>query len=239
MKKRLFLLLIILFSPLARAEFKHLGEASIVISGGNSELSTYNFKTNNSYKKTKESRYTSSFGGHYTLGDAADVIIVRNWDVNAKFDAKFTKTLGAFLGEKLEGDKFSGYETRLSTDFGISDVFYTSDTQELKGEVGYRNFYEKNISAAKGSKNDHMGRLNLMHRYTAKDKFVLETYVEYLPNFSESEDYLLNFGPSIAFSLTSNFSFKVGYDGRYDNQPAIDGNRKLDYLYTTSIISKF
>lgn len=236
MKSLILATLVLFLSFNSFAEFEHIGEASVVISGGNSELSTYNVKSNNSYKF---SRYTTSFGGHYTLGDASDVIIVRNWDVNAKIDTKFTKTLGAFIGEKLEGDKFSGYERRLSTDVGISDVFYTSDTQELKGEVGYRNFYEKNISAAKGSKNDHMGRLNLRHRYVAKDKFVVESYVEYLPNFSESDDYLINFGPSIAFSLTSNFSFKVGYDGRYDNQPALDGNKKLDYLYTTSIISKF
>lgn len=236
MKSIIYTTLLFLIAGSANATFEHIGEASIVLSGGNSDLSTYNFKTNNTKKFDK---LTGSFGGHYTLGEASDVEIVRNWDVNAKVDTKFTKTLGAFIGEKLEGDKFAGYERRLNTDVGISDVFFTSDTQELKGEVGYRNFYEKNIDPAVGSKNDHMGRLNLKYRYTAKDRFVIESYVEYLPNFSESEDYLVNFGPSIAFSLTSIFSFKVGYDGRYDNQPAIEGNRKLDYLYTTSIISKF
>lgn len=236
MKSLIFILFFLSLNVSALDNFQHIGEASVVLTGGNTKLSTYNFKTNNTHKV---SRYSTSFGGHYTLGEASDVEIVRNWDVNAKIDTKFTKTMGAFIGEKLEGDKFAGYERRLNTDVGISDVFYSSDTQELKGEVGYRNFYEKNIDSSIGSKNDHMGRLNLKYRYTAKDRFVIESYVEYLPNFSESEDYLINFGPSIAFSLTSNFSFKVGYDGRYDNQPAIRGFRKLDYLYTTSIISKF
>jgi putative salt-induced outer membrane protein len=236
MKSIIYTLLILMFIRPVFAEFQHVGEASIVLSGGNAELSTYNFKTNNT---KKIDRYSTSFGGHYTYGTAGELEIVRNWDVNAKIDTKFTKTLGAFIGEKLEGDKFSGYERRLNTDIGVSDVLFTTDEQELKGEIGYRNFYEKNINPAIESKNDHMGRLNLKYRYTAKDRFVIESYVEYLPNFSESDDYLVNFGPSIAFSLTSIFSFKVGYDGRYDNQPAIEGNRKLDYLYTTSIISKF
>ena len=146
--------------------------------------------------------------GTTRYGEAAGVELLRNWDVNAKIDTKLSKTLGAFIGEKFEGDKFSGYEKRLNTDVGISDVFYSSEVQELKGEIGYRNFYEKNINSQIGSKNDHMGRLSLKYRYTAKDRFVIESYLEYLPNFSESRDYLVNFGPSIAFSLTSIFSFK-------------------------------
>lgn len=231
------LILIVLLAPfMANANFKHLGEGSIVVSGGNSELQTYNFKSTNSYGFN---RYTLTFGGHYTYGEAADLIVARNWDLNTKIDTKFTKKFGAFIGEKLEGDKFNGFEYRLNTDVGISDEFYSSDTQLLKGEVGYRNFYEKNIDPSIESKNDHMGRINLNYRFTKKDHYVFETYAEYLPNFSESEDYQINFGPSLAFSLTSIFSVKVGYEGRYDNQPAIVGNKKFEYLYTTSLISKF
>ena len=235
MKNLIVLALIVLASPLY-AEFTHTGEASVVLTGGNSQLSTYNFKTTNKYPFME--KYTLNFGGRYTLGDANDVIVARNWDANAKLDMRIFKGFGAFIGEKVEGDKFAGFELRVNTDVGISKTFIENKVHTLKSEFGYRNFYEKNVDPAVDSKNDHVGRLQLDYQFKEKGKYVFQTYIEYLPNFSETEDYLVNIGPSLTFSLSSMFSFKVGYEGRYDNQPAVTGNRKFDYLYTTSIISK-
>ena len=64
------------------------------------------------------------------------------------------------------------------------------------------------------------------------------------PNFSESDDYLISFEPSIAVAMNKTFSLKVAYKGDYDNEPAVDAdsgerNEYLDYTTTTSLIAKF
>ena len=64
MKK--ILLVIFLLPSLSLAEFSHESEVSILSSGGNSELSTWNLKSRNDYKLEKS---IFQLSGHYTYGE--------------------------------------------------------------------------------------------------------------------------------------------------------------------------
>ncbi|MGB0454825.1 MAG: DUF481 domain-containing protein [Bacteriovoracaceae bacterium] len=242
MKKFLNVVLVLLVScPLFAndetiREFSHLGEASVVLNGGNSEISTYNFKTSNSYRV---SRYTGTIGGHYTYGTAFDVVSVRNYDVNAKIDTKLVDELGFFLGETYEGDKFGGIKYRFNTDLGLSYPFLNRDHMKFTSEIGYRNKVEKNEDSSIDMLHEHMARIEGKFVYISKDKFIFNFDLEYLPNFTDSNNFQINGSPSFTFTLSSIFSLKIGYRGRYDNKPSTVGNKKYDYLYTTALISKF
>jgi putative salt-induced outer membrane protein len=63
-------------------------------------------------------------------------------------------------------------------------------------------------------------------------------WMEYIPNFDEGEDYLLNIEPSLTTVLTSILSFKTSYTWNYDNLPST-GKAKADYTLKVSLVAKF
>jgi putative salt-induced outer membrane protein len=75
------------------------------------------------------------------------------------------------------------------------------------------------------------------HKYS--ETFRYRLWAEYVPNFSQSKDYLMVYEASLTSILTSMFSLKVAYKGMYDNVPAVMGNKNYDYTYTTSLVAKF
>lgn len=75
------------------------------------------------------------------------------------------------------------------------------------------------------------------HKYS--ETFQYRLWAEYVPNFSQSKDYLMIYEASLTSILTSMFSLKVAYKGMYDNVPAVMGNKNYDYTYTTSLVAKF
>ena len=239
MKKSLLILSALICSSVF-AKFSHESELSMVVVGGNSESETYYAKTQNIYELNKN-KFT--LGGHYTLGsskadgDLESEITVRNWDINLRYDRSLTQKIGLFLGEQIEGDKFSGYDKRYNTDFGLRYDFIKNDKTTLYSDLGYRYTVEKKVDNTETK--DHKARVYLentnVHNETLSSKF----WIEYLPNFSESEDWIINFEPSLKVNLHKMLSLKLAYKGTYDNQPAVLGNKKFDYAYTTALIAKF
>ncbi|MBA2405049.1 MAG: DUF481 domain-containing protein, partial [Bdellovibrionales bacterium] len=69
--------------------------------------------------------------------------------------------------------------------------------------------------------------------------FQYRLWAEYVPNFTNSDDYLVNYEASAMAIMTSMLSLKVAYKGLYDDDPAIEGNKNYDYTYTTSLVAKF
>ena len=225
-----------LFASTSDFKFGHESELSIVNTGGNSQLETYNAKTVNTLKKE---RNKFELSGHYTYGKSDDVASARNWSALARYDRFTSDILSVFLAEKIEGNKFQGLESRYNTDLGLSYMFFETKNSSLQGEVGYRYTYEKSTDSETGSENFQKGRLYLEHWLKLNETVRTRFWVEYLPNFTESEEYIFSFEPSLRVSLNSIFSLSVAYKGVYENEPAAIGRKKYDYMYTTSLIARF
>jgi putative salt-induced outer membrane protein len=217
----------------AQAKFTNESEVSVIVSGGNTETQVYNGKTTNTYTKTKN---TITFGGHYMYGTSFDTENARNWDLNTKYQRSLKKKLAAFLGVIVEGDEFAGIERRTNLDAGGAYTLFEEDKTKVYTELGYRYRKEKSISGTTLSQSQ--GRLFISGKKATKKNFSAKMWVEYLPNFTDSDDWQLNFEPSLQFNFYSNLALKWGYMGRYDNEPVL-GNKKFDFLYTTSLIAQF
>jgi putative salt-induced outer membrane protein len=234
MKK--ILLVIFLLPSLSLAEFSHESEVSILSSGGNSELSTWNLKSRNDYKLEKS---IFQLSGHYTYGEAAEVESARNWDAKLGYERILKKDWRGYLTQQVEGDKFKGIDTRFNTDIGAGLVLVDREKHKIKTELGYRYTVEKYRNSTTGSENFQKGRAYVENDHQLTETLFFRVWMEYIPNFSEGSDYMINGGSSIQASLTSIFSLKVSYEGNYDNMPSLTSNRKYDYQYTTSLIAKF
>jgi putative salt-induced outer membrane protein len=226
-------LLCFLFSSAVFAQFANESEVGIVVTGGNTELEVYNGKTKNTYTA---GRNTFTLGGHYMYGTSFNVENSRNWDINAKADHGFSEKIGIFLGTVYEGDQFAGIDNRLNGDLGASYKIYKSEKAQATGEAGYRYRREENLAGTVLSQSQ--GRVYLEGKRTPSKDITLKFWTEYLPNFTDSEDWQINFEPSFQYNFMSNLALKWGYMGRYDNLP-VPGNKKFDFTYMTSLIANF
>ncbi len=215
-------------------DFSNESEVSIVASGGNSIFQTYNLKTLNRYDLNKN---VFQFSGHYTLGSSTNVVSARNWDLTFRYEREFSPRSSMVVAEKVEGDKFSGIEKRFNTDLGAAFYFLKKDTHKFFIEYGLR--YTKETNILNERKKNSKLRLYLEDEVGFNENMTIKLWIEYIPGLNNSDDYLINFGPSLSAKLTSIFFLKVSYQGNYDNSPATSSTKKMDYIYTTSVVVKF
>lgn len=236
---RLFFILISINISAAYAieDFTHESQFSSIATRGNSPYESYLTKTSN--RIVFDKMHDITFGGHYAYGSINDeqLEIARNWDFNAKYLSAISEKAYGFLGGVVEGDEFAGFSERNNIDLGLSTKYKNSDDLKIYFEYGYRQTVEVPIEGA--TRKDQKLRL-----YGKIDEKLTETtsytfWLEYQPNLTTPDDYMINLEPAFRVMINKIFSLKVAYQALYDNMPAIPSRRYLDETYTTSLLAKF
>lgn len=233
MKNLIFL--IALVSLPAFAQLTNESELSLIQSGGNAEAQTTNARTTNTYKWDK---YSALFGGHYTYGENADNVSVRNWDINGKSERVLSPKFSIVLGEIIEGNRFTDIKARYNSDLGLKYYYDKTDVLNFFSEISYRYTVEDRYSDI-GNTYDHKARLYSEYDRKYSETLQYKFLLEYVPNFSDGHDYLVNGEVSMTAILNTRFSLKVAYRGMYDNSPANPAFKNYDYLTTTALVAKF
>jgi putative salt-induced outer membrane protein len=232
------------------SKWSNESELSLIQTGGNTSLETYNLKTESSLKVDKS---VYSFGGHYTLGsseveDSNDPTkterkeTARNWDIHGKYERVLSQKVNGFFAVMYEGNEFSGYKQRENFDFG--GKYKTHETENFNSffELGLRYTIESSLERDEDNEDvfkDTKGRTYYELNHKLNSGLSYKFWAEYISNFTRDENYLINFEPSVAFTLSDKFSLKLSYKGMYDNNPSTEGNEYLDWTYTTSLLAKF
>lgn len=232
---RFLMFFLLLFPVIALAQLTNESELAIIQTGGNSELQTTNAKTTNIWKMD---RRQYRFGGHYIYGETKEAVSARNWDINGKFEQEVSPHVSYYLGEVLEGNRFTGIKTRYNSDAGLKYFFIKTDLKNYFAELGYRYAIEDRYDPEPNTY-DNKARLYNELNHKVSETVQYKFWLEYIPNFTEGSDYLVNGEASITTILNSIFSLKVAYLGMYDNLPAQDGFKNYDYTTTTSLVAKF
>ncbi|MBC99361.1 MAG: hypothetical protein CME63_16580 [Halobacteriovoraceae bacterium] len=233
LNKGIILLVIGFISFSSHAQYSNESEVSVVVTGGNTEVEVYNAKTTNEYKMGKN---IFTLGGHYMYGTTSDEISSRNWDVNTRYERLFNETFGTFLGVIYEGDEFAGIDNRLNADLG--GTYHYLKTEKMQGRVEAGARYRREESLLGNTLSEMQGRIYAMIGKKKTDNVEIKFWAEYLPNFTNSTDWQLNFAPSFQYNFMTNLALKWSYTGKYDNLP-VPGNKKFDFQYTTSLIANF
>lgn len=227
--------------------FSSVNELAIVSTGGNSNMETYNAKTENKYKENKR---TYGISGHYTLGlsdqgeesESDDLVeSARNWDARGSYEQELTNNISAVAALQYEGDVFSGYLQRENHDIGGKYNFIDTDKKTLYLEVGYRYTEERRTEEDEDGRslfffNKGVVTAELQRK---QETFTYGLWLQYVPNFTESEDYQINVEPTFTVIINDLFSMKVSYKGNYDNEPNVEGNERLDWKYTTALVARY
>ena len=237
MKNFLVFVLSMFLVAAAQAEgFSNTSEASVVVTGGNTDLQVYSAKTLNTYKQDKN---TYNLSGHYTYGTSDEALSARNWSFLGRYDRNLTGKWGVFAAYQYEQDKFRGFDFRQNHDLGGTFAAYTSERQTLNFELGYRLTREKSISLLAETESLQKTRYASTYEFKAVKNWSVKFVQELLLNHTRKSDTIYTAEPSLNMALSDKVSFKFGYRGIYENQPSQPGFRKYDYQFTSGLIANF
>lgn len=228
-------LFFLLFSSPLFAQYSNESEFAYVQSGGNSEVSTTNAKTTNNFKWEKNQ---VKFGGHYLYGESDRSVSARNWDAYGKYERKLSDHLATTIGEVIEGNRFNGIKARYNSDIGMKYYYIRSDDKNFFTELSYRYAIEDRYSPEENTY-ANKGRFYNELQHKISETVQYRFWLEYIPNFTERDDYLINGEASLTSILNSVFSLKVAYSGMYDSRPVDSEFENYDYNTTTALVIKF
>lgn len=159
-------------------------------------------------------RYTTFLRVDYNIRRRLYTFADVSWlqDEFAKIDDRYY--FGAGLGYKI----LAGPKHFLDTEAGVN---YTMDT--YTDDTG----------------NDYAGgRVFGKYAYSFTEKNRFEQSVEYLHDFDDRGNYNINSDTSITSALNSILSLKIGYQVKYDNEPA-SGAERTDRTMAVAMVVNF
>ncbi len=231
----LILTLTLTLTTLTHAKFKSEDSVTLNLTGGNSELKTYQVESKNSY--TDKNKQIYYLNGKYNYGESFGEKSIENYSVTFQFEKEIYKRLSWYFQENVESDTIANLKIRYNTDLGLKYYFTKKDKQTFNIDIAYRYTIERarysddNIYASKA-------RLFLFFEKEHSKDLKYAAEFEYLPNLTESQDYQLRFTPSMTSTLNSLFSMKSSFEWKYDNDPILD-RKKDDYAFILTFIANF
>jgi putative salt-induced outer membrane protein len=223
-------------------------EVSVVALAGNAESTTYSGKQATSYtvdlnKVALAGRYQQVFASPPSLGARVSQETARNWLLSLRYERELSGEFSIFAQQSAESDVFAGFNQRYSSDLGLKHLILKDDLTYWFSEVGYRYTSEFRVATPTTNANTDV-RLHFARLYTKASRKLSEgvsadLWIEYLPNFTESNDWMANSEVSITSQLSSMFSLKTAYLVRYRNTLVANARDYSDRAFTTAIVAKY
>lgn len=243
--------LLLTFSTQAFSEWKTATEAGYVMQNGNTVQ-------NNTYARTKwekeagknkytlEGEYINS-NGEVIVNNAKETVrLAESAKAGTRYTRKISEKTGFFAGLLWEKNRFAGFDERYSAETGLLYKIYKKENSYLNSELGYRfrKQYEYLVGPDKGPDTEsNFGRLYFEYGRNLSETSVFKFWVENLYDFSDSENYEMNYEASLDVAVGEFFSsekparvsLSFAYKGMYDNVPAADGLKRYDSIFTTAL----
>lgn len=225
----------VVFAQDAKPKFKGESEASAIVVSGNTNNETYAAKTKNQYALTDLD--IASIFGKYIKSTAGGTETGNAWEAGARYERVIiADQLNGFVQHKAESDPYNGiFVQRDSTDLGLKYIIIARDDLNWFTELGLR--------SSKIYDGTNVEYVNYGRLYTeASDKFSSTTtgkvWVEYLPNFKNSNEYLYNAEISLSVVMTSVLSLKTAYLLNH-NEALASPLKKDSTTWTTALVANY
>lgn len=226
--------LVLIFTNVAFAQIQNESELSEVLVSGNTESQSASLKQKTSYVFGQN---TVVGKGRYLSTQTSGTTTARAWDANGRYERALSNYWSIFTSYGAESDIFSGYIQRDSYDLGAKYYFIKKSEQELIGEAGYR--YTHTYAIPADNRYENFGRLFSQYSRKFTPTSEAKLWVEYLPNFTNPQGYLINAEPSLSSALSSVFSVKMSYLLKYQQQVPAGFAKHLDSTYSTALVASW
>ncbi len=121
-----------------------------------------------------------------------------------------------FVHQGVESDYFGGYVQRDNSDLGAKYNLIKAAEENLISEAGCP-YTKTNPSTGADLKYENYGRLYAEYSRKMNEAVSFKLWFEYLPNFTQSEAYLLNHKASLSSVVNSVLSVKISYLTKFHN----------------------
>lgn len=151
--------------------------------------------------------------------DTLDELAAERYEAGAKYrqnllDELFWYALGAWYQNEP-----AGVESRWSANGGFGYRFLETAASLVAGEIGVGMEQQDLVGA--GSDSYVSGRAYLEVRHRFSDNAGFQTELELLENLQDTDDLRLSAKASVTSEITDILALRVGWDLKYDNQPAV------------------
>jgi putative salt-induced outer membrane protein YdiY len=183
----------------------------------------FTFSAAGAYLQTK----VSSFGTGGPLD--TEKVSAENWLLRARYDRYFLKSNTAFVSFQSSGDIPSGFEYRLEPQVGYARLFWQSQRQLFRGELGYDYTFERDVSGTDPRNREfHSGRLFLYYenKFTAYATFT--EGLEMLEAFNNLDAFRLNSLTTLSSAIYKNIALKLNFKLMFQNDPPARPNNLVD-----------
>ncbi len=215
--------------------WKNESELGVIKTSGNTDSETYTVKQRTTHAFDSN---LLTLGGRYLEAKTSDVQTAKSWEAALRYERVLSDLWSIFIQQGAESDPYAGYTQRDNTDVGGKYKIINSETENFFSELGYR--YTKTLSSQTADvRYESFGRLYLEYDRKFNTSVSGKFWVEYLPNFTRSEAYLVNYEPSVTVMMTSIVSLKVAYLVKFHNLTVTPAERKEDSTFSTSLVAKF
>jgi len=224
-------------TPNGYAETKKWGdiaELSYVQTSGNTQTQT--ILLNNTLKYIPNERVIGLWNINILKGETANVQTADRFFTELRADYKWTERRYGFGTISTLKDTFAGLKSRNAVGVGVGYIFIKTAKDTLMGEVGLIHTMEKLTTQID---RDYLaGRLfgKFTHAFTEKNMFLQS--LEYIPDFDQQNNYLVNSETALVANLSGNLSLKTSYLLRYDNEPPA-GKKRADNTVSAAVVANF
>lgn len=219
---------------IASSAWKNESELSAVMVSGNTDSQSTSFKQKTSYSFSQNTIVAS---GRYLATQTNGITTARAWEANGRYERALSTYWSTFASFGAESDIFAGYIQRDNYDLGAKYFFIKKTKTQLIGEAGYR--YTHTYAIPPLNRYENFGRFYSQYSQKVGESAEGELWVEYLPNFSNSDAYLLNAEPSLSVALSSIFSVKMSYLLKYQGVIPAGFTEHLDTTYSTALVANW
>jgi putative salt-induced outer membrane protein len=211
-----------------------VAELSYVQTGGNTKVQTV--LLNNTLKYLPTERVIGLWNLNFLYGEIDNEKTAERYFTELRADYLWTERFYSFGNATWLKDQFAGLDARYYAGLGVGYFFVKTPKHTLVTEAGLNYTVEEFTDNT--DRGYLGGRLFGKYTYSFTEKNFFSQSVEYLPDFKEASNYLVNSETALVSTLNGNLSLKTSYLVRYDNEPAA-GKKKTDTIASAAVVANF
>lgn len=210
-------------------------QLAFVDTGGNTEVTSLAAKNLLKYKFSDE--FQASWVVSALYGKTDGTKTAERYASELRLDYTFSGEIYAYLIGGWLQDEFAGFDSRYYVGPGIGYKLFTGPKHFLLGEVGLNYTMDDYTD---GTDDKYLeGRLFGKYEYAFTEKNRFSQSLEFLQDFSDSDNYKVRSETAVISALSDFLSLKASYIVLYNNRPVPSTLDDTDTMLAVSLVVTF
>lgn len=201
---------------------------------GNSDTTTLALKNTLTYKYSKPLKLSWKLS--FLRGESEGKVTSESIDTLLRGDYNLSSKVFVYGNVVWSQNRLAGVRSRITVGPGLGYKVLTGPKHLLNTELGLN--YVEETSTDNSSVSTANGRLFAGYTYHFTEQTKAGQDVEYLYDFSNSRNYVVNAETALTTQLTDILSLKTSYVIKYDNEPPL-GKEDQDTIMGVTLIATF